>query len=293
MIKKLFILPFDHRNSFSRDILSVTGKLNSKQKREVSRMKQIVFEAFCQILKKYKDKNDFGILIDERFGISILNQAKKLGIMVCLATEKSGQKEFKFEYGRFFAYHIRKFNPNYVKVLVRYNPLNKEINQRQLIKLKKLSDYCFRTKRPLMFELLVPPTEKDLEIAGSETKYDNILRVKRTITAIKEIKKQVTVDIWKLEGFSGKGWQEIIKATNKKSKIIILGRGENEKLVKQWLKGAAKNERVIGFAIGRTIFLEALQNYVRGQISRKKAINIISQKFEMFIKFWTVHKSKK
>ena len=51
-----------------------------------------------------------------------------------MPVEKSGQNEFDFEYGADFGANIEKFNPDFSKVLVRYNPddPDTELNQRQL-----------------------------------------------------------------------------------------------------------------------------------------------------------------
>jgi hypothetical protein len=38
--------------------------------------------------------------------------------------EKSGTELFKLEYGDDFAEHVAEFDPDYLKVLVRYNPDN-------------------------------------------------------------------------------------------------------------------------------------------------------------------------
>jgi len=290
MNKQLLILPFDHRSSFSKDLLGATGKLTNKQKKEIEKLKQIIFAGFLKTAKQYpKDKN-LGILVDEQFGLKILSQAKKIGITTCLPMEKSGQPEFQIEYGNSFKQHIEKIKPDWIKVLVRYNPLNTAVNQRQITELKKVNQFCKKNKYPLLFELLVPPTDKDLKLAGSQAKYDQLLRPKRTIQAIKEIKRHISVDIWKMEWLSVKDWPKAIKTINKNAKIIILGRGENEKLVKGWLKAAAGFDQIIGFAIGRTVFFNALKKYLAKSATSQQTIDAIAKKFNSFIKFWDQNK---
>ena len=63
-----------------------------------------------------------GVLVDEQFGSNIPEQAREHGLKLAMPVEKSGQDEFDFEYGDDFAAHIEKFNPDFSKVLVRYNP---------------------------------------------------------------------------------------------------------------------------------------------------------------------------
>jgi len=283
-------MPFDHRGSFKRNIIG-TKDITSKQKKELKKLKELVYQAFLKVYKKYPIKDELAILVDEEFGLKILRDAKKRGIQICLTTEKSGQKEFGFEYGNKYQKHINKLKPDYVKVLVRYNPQNKKANKIQLKKLKKLSDFCKRKNYKLLLELLVPPTENDLKLARTEAIYDKKYRLSRTLQAIKEIKTKMDIDIWKMEGFSKDGWKKIIKIIPKESAIIVLGRGQDEKKVKKWLVDAAKFDQIIGFAVGRTIFLNALKRYYSKKISKRQAANIIARKYSYFINLWNKTKS--
>lgn len=289
----LIILPFDHRSSFSKNILGLDGKLNNKQKKEIADLKKIIFEAFLSVRKKYKNKNYFGILVDEEYGRPIIRQAQKMKALVCLPVEASGQAQLQFEYGADFGNHIKKIKPDYVKVLVRYNPLNQETNSKQLKKLKELGIFCRQNNYPVILELLVPPTDSDLKMAKTEINYNNKLRLLRTIGAISEIKNVIKVDIWKLEYFNRAGWQKIVKATSKESKIILLGRGEDKREVTVWIKDAAKFKQIIGFAIGRTIFLNELKKYAAGKIKRKAAVSQIASNFDYFVRLWSTSKGLK
>lgn len=285
MRKNLMILPFDHRGSFKRTLVG-SADITKKQHKELEELKFLVYEAFLAVYKKYPNKDELAILVDEEFGAKVLRDAKKRGIQICLTAEKTGQKEFGFEYGNSFGKHIDKFKPDYVKALVRYNPLNKKINEDQIKKLERLNEYCIDNNYALLIELLVPPTEKDLKFAGSEKKYEKKLRITRTVGAINQIKAKIDVDVWKLEGFSKVGWKRIVRAVPNDSDIIVLGKGEDSKKVKKWLMSAKRFDKIIGFAVGRTIFLNALKKYYSGKISRKRAIDIISSNYLRFINLW-------
>lgn len=276
MSKQLIILPFDHRSSFLKDITS--------QKREVQEMKEMIYDAF---LLSIINKRDFAILVDEELGENVLLRAKKEGIKICLPVEKSGKKELELEFGKDFREHIKKFDPEYVKILIRYNPLNKETNKKQLEVLFLIDDFCKKNKYKVLLELLVPPTKEEASIDN----YDTLLRHTRTIEAINEIKAKIKVSVWKLEGFSKKQWEKVIQSTNRESKIVFLGRGENKSKVSKWMKDASQYKEVIGFAIGRTIFLEPLKEYHNKEISKEKTIKKISNNFNYFIKLWNTKKN--
>lgn len=284
-MKNLFILPFDHRKSFAKDLLNIDGKPNKDQTQKISELKDIVYQGFLKTREQYQNKNDFGILVDWQYGQKIIKDAQKRCIVFTVPVEKSGQEIFDFEYGKKFGDYLLKIKPSFVKVLVRYNPENIDINKIQLEKLKQLSDFCKQNKLKLLFELLVPPTATDLKIAKNQKNYDNNFRFQKTAQAIKEIKKQVKVDIWKLEGFNKDQWQDIIGQTGS-AKIIVLGRAGSKIVVSNWLNDAKTYHSIIGFAVGRTIFAKPLADFVAGKINKEKAINNIAKDFDFFIKTW-------
>jgi 5-dehydro-2-deoxygluconokinase len=276
MKQELFILPFDHRVSFLRDIPNV-------DKEKVKKFKNIIFEAFLLTIKKEKNRKSFGILVDEEYGKEVLKRAKKENITVCLPIEKSGKEELSLEYGKDFKKHVDKFKPDFVKVLIRYNPLNVKTNKNQLRVLKKINELSKKYK--IILELLVPPSKGE-----NIKKYDEEKRDDRTVEAISEIRKAIKVNIWKLEGFGKIQWNKVIKAAPQESKIIFLGRGQDKKKVTKWLKAAAPHEEIIGFAVGRTTFLEAIKKYNQKKISKKETIEEISSNFRKFINLWRKEK---
>lgn len=263
------------------------GIKNAPSKKDVNQanqLKEIIFNGFLLALQGFKNKNDFAILVDEKTGQSVLNKAKKEKIKICLPVEKSGSL-FDFEYGNKFGEHIKKISPDFVKALIRYNPDNIGINKKQLAKLKQLAQFCEKEKYPLLIELLVPPTEADLQKYGTKN-YEQKIRPIKTILAIDEIETVAKPAIWKLEGFNANAWKKIIKHIDNKAEIIVLGRGEEDKQVRKWLKDAAQFKEIIGFAVGRTVFAEAIKSYLNGEISEHEAGLWIAIKFSFFTSLW-------
>lgn len=299
--KQLYILPFDHRASFFRDLFGWQEPLSSQQKSKVKEAKGIIFAAFKEVWNKGKCdekcgcdycKESLGILVDEEFGSEILRAARKLGAVTILTTEKSGQTVFDLEYGAKFGAHILKFKPDYAKVLVRYNPVNKKDNLMQLKRLKKISDFCRQKKIGFLFELLVPASPAELKKYAKS--YDAKARPALSLKAIQEIcRAGVCPDIWKLEAMPKNYWPKIIKVIKSKSlksKVVILGRAGSKTVVSSWLKTAAQFKDIIGFAVGRTIFYAPLEKWRDGKLTKKEAINLIAKNFEYFIQLWMKNK---
>jgi 5-dehydro-2-deoxygluconokinase len=263
--KNLFILPFDHRSSFAKIFGFGDQNLNTKEKEIIKKAKEIIYEAFKRAVEQGIPKDQASILVDEEYGDIIIRDAKNNNYNIILTTEKSGQKEFNFEYGDDFRQHIEKYGPNIVKALVRYAP---NINQS---KLRTLSDYCHEAGYKFLLEVL---TENKTEF--------------QAISAIKEFQDAgIEPDIWKMEGMeTEKEYQEITfqaKSGNRQDVgVVILGRGEKQEAVEKWIKVAAKIKGVIGFAVGRTVFLNSLIEYNSGKIDRKKCIETIANNFLHF-----------
>lgn len=286
--EELYILPFDHRNSFIQVILGINNRKPTKEEiNKAKQLKMIIYEAFKKAIQEGIPKECAGILTDERLGKEVLEKAKQESFIFCIPIEKSGQDEFKFE-KIFWKRYIKKWNPNYVKALVRYNPEgDKELNKRQARRLAKLSSFTKKNKTKFMFELLVPPTKEE----KAKENYESKLRAELMIKAIDELNKAgVFPDIWKIEGLDKtEKMQKVadkITQGNPNSKIIILGRGESKKHAEQWLKAGAKVKTAIGFAIGRTIFQKPCEDYTNNKIQKEQAINSIKENYKQFYNVW-------
>src|SRR5262249_19302938 len=143
--------------------------------------------------------------------------------------------------------HIELFDPTFCKVLVRYNPEGeRDLNQRQAARLKRLCDYLHRTNRLFMFELLVPAEPAQLARLGGDKKaYDRDLRPGLMVGAVQELQDRgVEADVWKIEGLDRReDCEKVVAVAHRggrdKVGCIILGRGEDDRKVREWLTVAA------------------------------------------------------
>jgi 5-dehydro-2-deoxygluconokinase len=285
--KPLYVLPFDHRASFSKEMFGWQGPLSPEQTAAIAAVKRVIFDAIRTAVADGVPKQRAGILVDEQFGAAILRDARGDGLITACPAEKSGQDEFDFEYGPDFGRHIEEFNPTFCKVLVRYNPGgDKALNRRQVGRLRQLSDYLHESNRLYMFELLVPPTPGQLQRLGSDkSAYDLQLRPALMVQAIHELQDAgVEADVWKIEGLDRKDdCQKVVAAARRAGRdkvgCIILGRHEDNEKVRQWLTTAAGVPGFIGFAVGRTTFWDPLVDYRANSITRDAAVARIAASY--------------
>jgi myo-inositol catabolism protein IolC len=290
--KPLYILPFDHRGSFETGMFGWKGALSPEQTAEIAAAKQVIYDGFKSAIAAGVPKQKAGILVDEQFGAAILCDAVAQGYVTACPAEKSGQEEFDFEYGEEFAEHIEAFHPSFCKVLVRYNPEGDQaLNRRQSARLKRLSDYLHsKNLSQFMLELLVPPEKTQLrKLQGDKKAYDNELRPRLMVQAIEQLQDaQVKPDVWKIEGLDRReDCAKVVVAARRDGRnrvgCIILGRGEDDKKVREWLMTAAGVPGFIGFAVGRTDFWEPLVNWRANKITRDAAVTEISRRYREFV----------
>ena len=187
--------------------------------------------------------------MDEQFGAAILPTPRPTAIATACPAEKSGQDEFDFEYGEEFARHIEKFNPTFCKVLVRYNPEgDRRSTSGRPDRLKRLSDYL-ADQAAVHVRAAGAGGEGAARRAGATRRRTTWkLRPGLMVRAIQELQDAgIEADVWKIEGLDRReDCEKVVAAARRggrdKVGCIILGRGEDDKKVREWL-GAARRCR--------------------------------------------------
>ena len=291
---KLYFLAFDHRGSFQKKMFGIPGDPTAEETARIADSKHLIFEGMVAACERGIDRETAGTLVDEQFGGDIPAQARELGLRLAMPVEKSGQDEFDFDYGAEFGEHIERFDPDFVKVLVRYNPDgDAEMNRRQNERLRQLSDWLHERDRKFLYELLVPATADQLEsVGGDGDRYDAELRPELMRRAIEESQQfGVEADIWKIEGVERREDCEMLAQQTRSGGrdgvvCVLLGRGASDEKVEHWLRQAAPVDGFVGFAIGRSIWWDALKGFLDGAVDREDAAAQIAGKYMRFVEVY-------
>ena len=292
--QKLYILAFDHRGSFQKKFFGIQGEPDAEQTAIIADAKHLIFEGVLQAVGSGADASITGVLVDEQFGSTVPEEARARGLKLAMPAERSGQNMFDFQYGDDFGEHIERFDPDFTKVLVRYNPDgDAEENRVQLGKLKRLSDWLQQHGRKFLFELLVPAEDDQLaSVGGDADRYDAELRPELMRRAIADIQDaDIVVDIWKIEGVDERSDCEmLVKQARSGGRdgvvCVVLGRGADDDKVDQWLQAAAPVDGFVGFAIGRSIWWDPLKAYVDGKIERSAGAKQIAENYLRFVQVY-------
>ena len=285
--KPLYLLAFDHRGSFERDLFSASHPISDKVRAGITDAKEVIYEGFVEATGRGVPADAAGILVDEEYGTMVARKARSAGHVLAMPVEKSGQAEFEFEFGEEFGRHIEEFDPTFAKVLVRYNPDgDRELNRRQAERLARLSGWLHDRSRRFLFELLVPATPEQLKrTGGDQRRYDREIRPGLVVQIIRAMQEaSVEPDIWKIEGLDSAGACTDVVATARRGGrdgvcCIVLGRGADEPQVIEWLRIAASVPGFDGFAVGRTLWEQPLRDWIAGTIDRSAAVDQIAARY--------------
>jgi len=267
----LFALAFDHRNSFRRDFMGVADPTPG-QHRQMVAAKGIVVDALVAAAPQAGAGGRGGtavLLIDQEYGGDFVGRAQAGGVRVAMPVEVSGQRELRYLREGDFDAVLGRYRPDYAKVLIRYNPGgDTAMNARQRAKLRALGEWLTGRPEKLMLELLVPPEDGQLaSVGGDRGRFDRELRAGLTAEAIREIGADgLRPRLWKIEGpESRQDAAQVagaVRAVDETSSCLVLGRGADLAAVRRWLEIAAATDGFAGFAVGRTVWWEALRRYL-------------------------------
>lgn len=286
----LLVLAFDHRKSI-RGLFGFEGPPTPDQAQRISAAKTIILDGLLAAAGQMEGPGTPGLLVDEEFGSDVIARAAGQGIVTAVACERSGQAEFQFEYGDEFPAHLERIDPDFAKALVRFNVEgNRELNLRQIERLKELTDWLADHQPELLFELLVPPTDVQLkELGGDRGRFDAELRPELVCRAVTELQDAgIEPAVWKIEGLEDRADCEQVAAACRRdgrddARCLILGRGANFAKVEHWLEVAAPVEGFEGFAIGRSIWWNEIDALLNDRLDRSEAVERIAANYLHFV----------
>ena len=252
--------------------------------------KLVMYEGARQAIETGLRTGRPGVLVDEALGADVAHRAKADGFTLVMPIEKSGRKLFELEYGDQYAEHVAAFDPDFLKALVRFNPEDDPRERAtQLERLAAVSEWTSRTGRRWLIELLVPANQAQLTKSGDQAAYDRDVRPDLTVQAIVQFNEGgVHPTIWKLEGYeTTEGAEKVLRAvareTSWPAECIVLGRDAPLEQVEHWLDVAAPLSGFAGFAVGRSIWEDALKDLLAGRTERSRAVGICADRYRTLI----------
>ena len=285
----LLILAMDQRDSFAKLFGTEEASASPADVERMRAAKTLVYRGVAAVADQVEGAS-IGVLTDEEYGPEVLERAKADGRVLAYPVEKSGQQLFDLEYGDETAAHVERWDPDYVKVLVRMNPDDGADDTRgQLDRLKALSEELHTSDRPFLFELLVPASDAQLaSVGGDTTAYDRDVRPGLAVQVLHAVQDAgVEPTLWKIEGLeTAEAARQVVAAAKtggRDADCIVLGRDAPQEKLDHWLQVAAGVEGFVGFAIGRSIWKEPLEAYLSDH-DEARFLEVVGQHYLHYVR---------
>ena len=272
--EEVMIFAFDHRIQFEQ----MTQALGVDESR-LPAMKQLLVKAVSQTETELGLTGHVGILADDRFGQDALNDATGRGWWIGRPVELPGSNPLEFDQGPSIGSHLVSWpHEHIIKCLVQYHPddtpdnrLQQESQIRLLYEAAQMSGH----------ELL-------LEIIPDKTLPQDQDTVHRALKRLYNL--GIYPDWWKLEAMSIRQWQAIDELIAERDPycrgVVMLCLDAPIETLTEHFAAARTSRSCRGFAIGRTIFRQASEQWLAGEIDDAQLSRAGRDNCESLIRAW-------
>ena len=269
---ELTVLAMDHRSQFE----ALCEQVGADPAR-IAGFKTLALKAVERLAQ---GDPRFGVLLDGRFGMRGLEAAADYPYWIGRPIELPGSCPLAFESSPDVATELATWPANHVvKCLAFYHPDDPlELRERQERQLLRLHDAARKTRHELLVEIIVS--------RNGAIDDDTVSRVIQRFYDL-----GMKPDWWKLEpNESAKAWRNIERTIVGNDRhcrgVVLLGLSATEDELIASFQAAAATPIVKGFAVGRTIFVDAATKWLAGGIDDDTAIADLSRRLGVLVDAW-------
>ncbi len=269
---ELTVLAMDHRSQFE----TLCEQLGADPAR-IQAFKALALQAVHQLAE---GDPRFGVLLDGRFGMRGLEAAADTPYWIGRPIERPGSRPLEFECSADVATELATWPANHVvKCLAFYHPDDpQDLRERQERQLLRLQDAARKTRHELLVEIIATrhgPVDETTVSRVLQRLYDLGMRP----------------DWWKLEpSDSLAAWDRVqatIEANDPRCRgVVLLGLSAPEDELVAGFAVAARSPIIKGFAVGRTIWADAAEQWLAGRIDDEAAIADLVRRFGVLVDAW-------
>ena len=265
--ERLMALAIDHRTQLE----ALADQCGASRSR-IEQFKLLALEATTRVAR---GRPGFGILLDSTYGHRALYKAAKTALWIGRPVEKPGSRPLDLE-----PFHLAEWPVTHtVKCLCFYHPDDaEELKTRQERELVRVYDAARSTGRELLLEI----------IAGKH----GVLAKDTVASALARLYALgIRPDWWKLEAQkSDAAWraiEQVVKTNDPYCRgVVMLGLEAPEAELIEALRVASSAKIVKGFAVGRTIFAGAAEQWLSGRMGDEAAVADMAAKFQNLVSAW-------
>jgi 5-dehydro-2-deoxygluconokinase len=203
-----------------------------------------------------------GAIVDERYGEEALFALTGKGLWLARPVEVPGSRPLELEAGENIAARLRAWPAEHVVKCLSLSPAE------DLPRLKGLQEACIATGRELLVELLTQnPPLAEIYAAG------------------------IKPDWWKLASpETDKAWAAIEQVIQREDPycrgVLLLGMEASEDELQRGFAAAARHPVCKGFAVGRSIFMDAARLWFESRITDQEVISRVEKNYSSLVAAW-------
>ncbi|MEJ1119988.1 MULTISPECIES: bifunctional 5-dehydro-2-deoxygluconokinase/5-dehydro-2-deoxyphosphogluconate aldolase [Phyllobacterium] len=272
-IPSMMTFAIDHRVQLE-DLCQKLGANTSK----IGEFKELAVKAAAKVAD---GRGGYGMLLDEKFGREAMFEfARHSFDWLGRPVELPGSRPLRFEFSQDIGSQLVEWPVDHcIKCLCFYHPDDPaDLKLEQQQKLRTLFEAARKVGRELLIEI----------IAGKHGILDDntIPRALEELYAL-----GIKPDWWKLEPqASATAWKNIEQIVEKNDPwcrgVVLLGLEAPQDELEAAFAATAKAPIVKGFAVGRTLFMEAAEAWLSGKLSDEEAVGDMAGRFEKLTKAW-------
>ncbi|TCP89663.1 5-dehydro-2-deoxygluconokinase [Rhizobium sp. PP-CC-2G-626] len=272
-IPSLMALAIDHRSQLEDMAGDDAGKLA-----RIPAFKVLAVKAAAKIAD---GRPGFGMLIDDKYGRDALYAAGALrDFWVAKPIELPGSRPLQFEFSQDLGSRLIDWPVDHcIKVLSFYHPDDPaEMKATQIAKLRSAFEAARKVGREILIEI----------IAGKHGTLDD-QTIPRALNELYDA--GLKPDWWKLEPQASRSaWSAIDDVIETRDPlcrgVVLLGLEASYEALKDGFAAARTSRQVRGFAVGRTIFVDAARRWLAGEIDDATAIDDMARRFKQLVDLW-------
>jgi 5-dehydro-2-deoxygluconokinase len=244
---EVLALAFDHRRQLEE----------LAPPESIRRFKRLVAQALLDAPNACR-----GAILDERYGEEALFALTGTGLWLARPVEVPGSRPLAFEAGSNLAARLRRWPAEHVVKCLTLDARG------DLPRLAELHDACLATGHELLIEALEPePPLGELYAAG------------------------IRPDWWKLSPpDSETAWEKISATIHEQDPycrgVLLLGLEASDEALERGFALAARHPVCRGFAVGRSIFMDAARRWFAGRASDSEVLTEVRDRYAKLISLW-------
>ncbi|SFU03278.1 5-dehydro-2-deoxygluconokinase [Mesorhizobium sp. YR577] len=279
-IPSLMALAIDHRSQLE----DVAARLGVDPAR-IGDFKVLAVKAAARVAA---GREGYGMLLDEKHGRDAMFEfARHPFAWLGRPVELPGSRPLRFEFSQDIGSQLVDWPVDHcIKCLSFYHPDDPVVlKEEQQQKLRALFEASRRVGRELLVEI----------IAGKHGTLDDET-IPRALQELYHL--GIKPDWWKLEPqASAEAWRKVEAVISKNDPwcrgVVLLGLEAPQAELEAAFAATAEAPVVKGFAVGRTIFVDAAEKWLAGKISDEEAIADMASRFERLTEAWLAARGRK